>query len=343
MRNVPGRRFLQLSHHSLQRLKIMAPDRKDIFWKEEELLAEARQRLDCLPENGCVDRNRYQQLVAAYEKLLKQTSKLTRLSDLDEKRLNDIMDRLSRYVSPPLRKKIVTGKERVELNKTRRVKLSIFYSDIIDFSAHSVNMEGEALSAILNSYLCAMTDIVNQYGGTLGKYIGDAILVFFGDPDFTDDSDHAIRCVNMALSMRQKMTELQEDWFRLGYSDPLHIRMGISTGYVSVGNFGSDERMDYTIIGSSVNLAARLEVAAQADQILISHDTWGLVKNHFRCSPAKRLKLKGFAKAQLAYEVNGLAEEASAEEVVIEDPKKGLLIRYDKSKISPEEVAKLIH
>lgn len=320
----------------------MTVENRNIFWKEEELLAEARRHLESLPEDGCVDKTRYRQLASAYEKLLKQTSKLTRLSDLDEKRLNGIMDRLSRYVSPPLRKKIVSGKERVELNKTRRVKLSIFYSDIIDFSAHSANMEGEALSIILNSYLCAMTDIVNQYGGTLDKYIGDAIMVFFGDPDFTDDADHAVRCVQMALTMRQKMTDLQEDWFRLGYSDPLHIRMGISTGYVSVGNFGSDERMDYTIIGSPVNLASRLETAAGADQILISHDTWGLVKNHFHCSEAKKMKLKGFAKAQLAYEVYGLAEESKADEIVIEDKDKGLLIRYDKSKISPEEVAKLI-
>lgn len=320
----------------------MSPDQKDIFWKEAELLAEAKSLLSQLSDSGCVEKARYAQLAAAYEKLLKQTSKLTRLSDLDEKRLNGIMDRLSRYVSPPLRKKIVAGQERVELNKTRRVKLSIFYSDIIDFSAHSANMEGEALSTILNSYLCAMTEIVNHYKGTLDKYIGDAILVFFGDPDFTDDADHAIRCVQMALAMRDKMTELQEDWFRLGYSDPLHIRMGISTGYVSVGNFGSDERMDYTIIGSPVNLASRLETAAGADQILISHDTWGLVKNQFRCSEAKRLKLKGFAKAQLAYEVFGLAEDSQAREVVIEDKEKGLLIRYDKNKISPEEIKKLL-
>ncbi len=320
----------------------MSPDQKDIFWKEAELLAEAKSLLSQLSDSGCVEKARYAQLAAAYEKLLKQTSKLTRLSDLDEKRLNGIMDRLSRYVSPPLRKKIVAGQERVELNKTRRVKLSIFYSDIIDFSAHSANMEGEALSTILNSYLCAMTEIVNHYKGTLDKYIGDAIMVFFGDPDFTDDADHAIRCVQMALTMRDKMTELQEDWFRLGYSDPLHIRMGISTGYVSVGNFGSDERMDYTIIGSPVNLASRLETAAGADQILISHDTWGLVKNQFRCSEAKRLKLKGFAKAQLAYEVFGLAEDSQAREVVIEDKEKGLLIRYDKNKISPEEIKKLL-
>jgi class 3 adenylate cyclase len=171
---------------------------------------------------------------------------------------------------------------------------TLFFSDIVDFSAHSGKMEGEALSAILNSYLEEMTKIINAYGRTLDKYIGDAILVFFGDPDFIDDYDHAWRCVKIALAMRKRMAELQDDWFRLGYSDPLHTRMGISTGYVSAGNFGSSEYMTYTIIGTPVNLASRLQTAAMADQILIAHDTWGLVKDRFACSDALKLELKGF-------------------------------------------------
>ncbi|MDY0217983.1 MAG: adenylate/guanylate cyclase domain-containing protein [Candidatus Cloacimonas acidaminovorans] len=315
---------------------------KGLFWKEEELLSEAKKILEAIPEKGKVERQKYAQLASAYEILLKQTSKLTRLSDADEKRLNNLLSRLSRYVSPPLYKKITSGKERVELNKTRRVKLTIFFSDIVDFSSHSANMEGEALSAILNSYLEEMTNIINAWGGTLDKYIGDGILVFFGDPDFTDDFNHAFRCVNMALEMRNKMSELQDKWFKLGYSYPLHIRMGIATGYVSVGNFGSSERMDYTIIGSPVNLASRLQALALADQILISHDTWGLIKDHFFCSEARKVKLKGFSKTQLAYEVYGLAESKEENIIVIEDKEKDLLVKYDKRKISAEEVARLI-
>jgi len=315
---------------------------QDLFWKEEELLCEARKAISEVGEAGCIDVALYAKLVEAYAQLLKQSSKLTRLSDKDQKRLTRLMDRLSRYVSPPLYKKITSGKEKVELNQTKRVKLSIFYSDIIDFSSHSANMEGEALSAILNSYQEEMTNIVNHFGGTLDKYVGDAILVFFGDPDFTDDFDHAYRCVKMALAMRKRMAELQDHWFKLGYSDPLHIRMGISTGYVSVGNFGSSERMDYTIIGTPVNLASRLETAAKADQILISHDTWGLVKSHFACSEPLRLKLKGFKTLVLAYEVSHEFTQESSQEVVIEDKDKGLFVKYDPVKVSIEELIELL-
>ena len=171
---------------------------------------------------------------------------------------------------PPIYKKITSGKEKVETGTTRRVKLSIFFSDIKGFSWHSSKMEGEALTAILNSYLEEMTHIVFKHGGTLDKYIGDAIVVFFGDPDFSSDAEHARRAVMMALEMRQRMTELQHKWFELGFPEPLHIRMGISTGFVNVGNFGSSEHMDYTVIGAPVNMAARLQAEAAEDQILIS-------------------------------------------------------------------------
>lgn len=320
----------------------MSVSDKNIFWKEEELLSRAKSIIADQANEGSIANAEYRQLVDAYADLLKQVSRLTRISDKDQKRLNTLKERLSRYVSPPLYRKITSGKEKVELNQTKRVKLSIFFSDIVDFSSHSSNMEGEALSAILNSYLEDMTRIVNKYGGTLDKYIGDAILVFFGDPDFTDDFDHAQRCVRMALAMRQRMAELQDQWFKLGYSDPLHIRMGISTGFVSVGNFGSDERMDYTIIGTPVNLASRLQTAAMADQILISHDTWGLVKNNFCCSEPKRIKLKGFKSPMLAYEVFSELKEEACSEIVVEDKEKGLYLKFDPSKLNKEELIELL-
>jgi len=321
----------------------MAVGNSNIFGKEEALLQEAREVLADPEALKQLDRDAYQKLVDSYADLLSQISKLVRISDRQQNQLHNLMERMSRYLPQPIYRKITSGKEKVEINATKRRKLTIFYSDIVGFSKHSANMEGEALSAILNSYLEEMTAIINQYGGTLDKFIGDAILVFFGDPDYSNDLDHACRCVNMALAMRQRMQELQEHWFRLGFSDPLHIRMGISTGFVSVGNFGSSERMDYTIIGTPVNLAARLEAAAGADQILISHDTWGLVKDLFHCSEAKKLKLKGFSEQVLAYELTGpQAETAPCGEITIEDTERGLLIKYDPSRISPAELFKLI-
>lgn len=313
----------------------------DLFWRERELLEEANALLkESTASEVC--RDKYATLAEAYAELLKQMSQLTRLSDKQQMRMTTLLERLSRYVPPPLYRKITTGKEKVEINKTKRVKLTIFFSDIVEFSQHSSEMEGEALSTILNSYLEEMTNIINKHGGTLDKYIGDAILVFFGDPDFTDDYDHAHRCLTMAIEMRRRMAELQQQWFDLGYPEPLKIRMGISTGFVSVGNFGSSERMDYTIIGTPVNLASRLQTAAGADQILISHETWSFVKDMISCSEPLHLNLKGFPKTVVAYEVHKLKPNEEHSDVVVEDKDRELYLRFDKNKISKDELIQII-
>jgi class 3 adenylate cyclase len=199
-------------------------------------------------------------------------------------------------------------------------------------------LESESLSVILNSYLEEMTHIVNKHNGTLDKYIGDAIMVFFGDPDFTDDYTHARRCISMALEMRTRLSELQKTWFELGYPHPLQIRMGINTGFVNVGNFGSLERMDYTIIGSPVNLAARLQTHAQEDQILISHETWGYVRDFVECSDPLHLDIKGFTQQVIAYELKCLKEDSGTQIASLEDKVRNLLEQVDLSKINKEEL-----
>ena len=314
----------------------------DVFAEEKELLKKAKALLK-EAETQTIPASEFEELVKSYSFLLKQNNQLTRFSDKIQKRMKETLNRLSRYVSPQLYRKITSGKELVEINKTRRVKLTIFYSDIKGFSWHSSNMEGESLSAILNSYLEEMTIIVAKHQGSLDKYIGDAIMVFFGDPVFTNDKDHAQRCVMMALEMQQRMKELQDYWFQLGYSDPLHIRMGVSTGYVSVGNFGSSERMDYTIIGSAVNLAARLQEAAEEDQILISHETWALVKDVVDCDEPVSYELKGFYQPILAHSVKAPIAEIKNKNIhTIEDKNSELLIKFDPSKISKGDIIKLI-
>ena len=316
---------------------------EDIYWQEEEQLKQAQEVLAGLEKDQDIPQTEFKQLLKSYKALLKLARNLTKVSDKHQSKLKDIQDRLKRYVSPPIRKKIEQGIEKVEINQTKRVKLSIFFSDIKDFSTHSANMEGEALSAILNSYLEEMTNIVNEFGGTLDKYIGDAIMVFFGDPDFSNDFDHAHRCMKMALRMRDRMTELQKHWYELGYPAPLHVRMGISTGFVSVGNFGSSERMDYTIIGSPVNLASRLQQHAREDQILISHETWGYVKDIVDCKAEQTIKtLKGFPHGVIAHEVIGLKSDISKDCITIEDKEKGLLIRFNPNLCNPDEIRSLL-
>ncbi len=321
----------------------MDPRTDDIFKNERELVDRAKVSLADNEEQGCIKIGDYRELLESYIKILNNFFYLTRLSDKQQQRTVNLLERLSRYVSPPLFKKITHGKEMVELNQTKRVKLTIFFSDIKDFSAHSINMESESLSIILNSYLEEMTSIINKHKGTLDKYIGDAIMVFFGDPDFTDDFTHARRCVSMALEMRSRMSELQKKWFELGYPYPLRIRMGISTGFVNVGNFGSSERMDYTIIGSPVNLASRLQTHAAEDQILISHETWGFLRDWVECSEPILLDLKGFNQPMHAYEVKCLKEDIKPQMVNIEDKERNLHLQVDFAKISKEELIDMIN
>jgi len=321
----------------------MTTDYKQLFWKETDLLDNFKKILTDNTELKTVSVKDFKQLIKEYEALLKQLNRLTQLSDKQQNKLNIILERLSKYVSPPLYKKITSGKEKVEINKTKRVKLTIFFSDIKDFSNHSSNMDSEELSVILNSYLEEMTNIIHKYGGTLDKYIGDAILVFFGDPDFVSEKEHAKSCVAMAIEMRNKMKELQKQWFELGFQYPLHIRMGITTGYVSVGNFGSQERMDYTVIGNPVNLASRLQSLAAEDQILICHETWSFVKDFVHCSDVLHLKdVKGFYTTVLAYQLYDFMDKKTNQNVIYEDKQKNVLLQYDRNKITKEELIKII-
>jgi class 3 adenylate cyclase len=313
-----------------------------VYQSEKELLDEAETLLERLVDCDDDLRQDYARLTQGYRRLLKQIQTLTKLSDNQQHRLNTLLERTGKYVSPQLFRLITQGREKVELNKTRRKRLTVFESDIVAFTPATVNLEPETLSSFLNGYLEEMTRIVLKWDGTLDKYMGDAMLVFFGDPLVTNDEDHALRCVKMALEMRSRMTELQDDWYNLGFAEPLHIRMGIATGFCTVGNFGSSQRMDYTIIGSTVNMAQRLQAAADTDGILISHDTWGLVREHIDCETPVSLTLKGFNHPVLAHKLLGLAEPHSDTPVEIDDPERNLLIRVDWSKITRSELIERI-
>jgi len=315
-------------------------EKDNLFDKEQEILnsGEAFLKQDA-PDSKVFEQ--YKDLLKSYKKLLRQTKTLTRVSDTQQKKLNKILKRLGHYLSYQLVKKITHEKEDIEI-KTQRKKLTVFFSDLKDFSYISSHMEGEALSEFLNSYLEVMTQIVNKWGGTLDKYIGDAIMVFFGDPEFISDEDHALGCVSMAMEMRKKMKGMRKKWYDMGYQELLHSRMGIATGYCTVGNFGSSERMDYTIIGAPVNLAARLESAADIDEIFISHETWGYIKDKISCDPPLSLNLKGFHHPILAHKVLSDKTEAKQNFFYVRDEITGTNIKIDFSKASKQELISII-
>ncbi|MGZ5195277.1 MAG: adenylate/guanylate cyclase domain-containing protein, partial [Ramlibacter sp.] len=177
------------------------------------------------------------------------------------RRLQALSEKLSRYLAPQVYKSIFEGSRDAEI-RTQRKKLTVFFSDIKDFTASTAKWQPEEITFLLNSYFSEMSKIAYEYGGTLDKFIGDAMVIFFGDPDSLGVKEDATQCVKMALAMQRRMAELQILWRQMGSDKMFNVRMGINTGYCDVGNFGSDLRMDYTIIGREVNLAARLEQAA---------------------------------------------------------------------------------
>jgi class 3 adenylate cyclase len=142
----------------------------------------------------------------------------------------------------------------------------------------------EKLSWLINSYLSEMSEIVFRFGGTLDKMIGDSIMVFFGDPDTRGRQRDAIACVCMAIAMRVSMRRLKTRWEKDGIKNPPSIRVGINSGDCRVGNFGTESLLDYTVVGSTVNLASHLESTAEADEILITEHTYKLVKNKVECT-----------------------------------------------------------
>lgn len=181
--------------------------------------------------------------------------------------------KISKYLSPQVYKSIFGG-EKDAVIATERKKLTVFFSDIKDFAATTERLQPEELTTLLNEYFTEMATITQNHGATVDKFIGDAILAFFGDPETRGPKDDALDCVRMAIAMQKRLNELNQEWQRRGFEKPMQARMGINTGYCNVGNFGSDDRMDYTIIGAEANLAARLESIAEPGGVVLSYETY---------------------------------------------------------------------
>ena len=209
---------------------------------------------------------------------------------------------IAKYLPGPLREKINRIKE-VELRSSRK-RLTVFFSDLVGFSQLSEEMEPNDLAHILDSYLSAMADVADNYGATVDKFIGDGIMIFFGDPKTKGAKEDAEACVAMAVEMRRRMNLLQIQWRQEGIDRSLAVRMGINSGFCTVGNFGSHDRMNYTALGTEVNLASRLETAAEPGEILVSSSTYLLVRDRYLCKSRGDVRVKGFADPIPVYSVS---------------------------------------
>lgn len=213
-------------------------------------------------------------------------------------------EQLRRYLAPQIADAVLNGDTPLSLTSTRR-NLTILFANIRGFTSMSDRLEPEELIDGLNKHFTVMTDVAFHHGGTLDKYVGDGILAFFGDP--IPFEDHAERAVVTALEMRQQLRGIRAKWSSHG-DEELNVGIGISTGYVTVGNIGSATRTEYTVIGNHVNLASRLAQIAGHDRILVSERTLAApnVRERVHATPLNEISIEGFLRAVQVFEIADL-------------------------------------
>jgi adenylate cyclase len=214
-------------------------------------------------------------------------------------------------VGPKVMQEMMLHPEKFKQGGERR-ELSVLFSDIRGFTSIAERMSPEELTRFINEYLTPMTDIVFETDGTLDKYIGDAVMAFWGAP--VDQADHAQRACTAALKMLERLEGLKKEWRAAGRPD-FDIGVGINSGPMSVGFMGSKIRGDYTVMGDAVNLASRLEGTNKEyeTRILISESTWEQVKDHFTGRRLGAVRVKGKRRPVRIYELRGFGKPQGTE------------------------------
>ena len=212
----------------------------------------------------------------------------------------ELRSRLARYHSPQVVEMILKNAEKSQddLLEAKDVSVTILFSDIVGFTRLSERLKPLEMNMLLNQYFSRMTDIIFEFEGTLDKYVGDSIMAVFGAPLAKDDD--AERAIRAALKMRKELAAMME---KASPEKRFDVRLGVNTGHVVAGNVGSPKRMDYTVMGDSVNIASRLESSAEPNQILIGEETYRQVKGKFRTRKVGTKTLRGKTASVVVYEV----------------------------------------
>ena len=248
--------------------------------------------------------------------------------------------KISRYLSPQVYKSIFSGQKDVTIH-TERKKLTIFFSDIKDFTATAERLQPEQITRLLNEYFTEMSNIALKHGGTIDKFIGDAILIFFGDPESKGEAEGAKACLRMAAEMRHRLAELNAKWRNEGVEHPFRVRIGINTGFCNVGNFGSADRMDYTIIGAEANLAARLQSVAEPGHIVVSYETFALVRDIVVAHALPPITMRGISRDVTPYAVEGMLDAAGQQIKIFSEHLTGLDFHLDPSMVHSGSVEQI--
>jgi adenylate cyclase len=217
----------------------------------------------------------------------------------EEREKITIRKTFTNYFSPAILEKIEQNPGLLSLGGEKKT-LTVLFSDIVGFTHWSADQTPEMITLTLNEYFEEMARIVFKYDGYIDKFIGDGLMAFFGDP--VHEEDHVHRCTLVAIEMQNKIRELRERWTAEGRL-PINVRIGIHSGEMIVGNMGSRKRMEYTVIGSNVNLAKRLESNAPVGGILISESVYIAVKDRIQTKPRAEIIVRGIDSAVPVYEV----------------------------------------
>lgn len=230
--------------------------------------------------------------------------------EMEKRRVRNLF---SRFISPEMVDQMISTQDLSTLNK--RADLTILFSDIRGFTTLSEKLTPEDVVALLNPYLEAMSKVIYKHGGTVDKYEGDAIIAFFGEP--VPYKDHAVRALRASLDMRKALAELRQQWEKEGRTNQIEMGIGLNSGEVFVGLLGSEQRINYTVIGDNANLASRLQdlTKTYAWPILISESTYQLVKDEFDTELVDSVTVKGKTQAVNVYKVLGYKGAPASEQL----------------------------
>jgi len=222
------------------------------------------------------------------------------LEDKVKEQVHEIedMSRLKRYLSPQIAETILKSEDD-NLFKSHRREITVVFLDLRGFTAFSDSAEPEEIMELLRSYHAEMGKLIFKFEGTLERFAGDGIMVFFNDPILCED--HTERAARMALEMHARVKGLRAGWLKKGYD--LDLGIGLAAGYATLGNIGFEGRMDYGAVGNVTNLASRLCDEAKGGQILTNQKTFSKIEELFEVEPLEELELKGFSRPVAAFNI----------------------------------------
>jgi adenylate cyclase len=242
-----------------------------------------------------------------HDTILAQAAELEAFNRQLEQRVQEQVDelerlgRLRRFLSPQLAELVVSSGDHSFLESHRR-EITVVFCDLRGFTTFAETVEPEDVMQVLGEYHAAMGDLVHRFEGTLERFTGDGLMVFFNDPIAVPDA--ADRAVRMAVAMRGRVAQLAEEWTRRGFE--LQVGLGLAQGHATLGRIGFEGRSDYAAIGSVTNLAARLCERAGPGQILVSQRVYAATEHLLVAQPVGELSLRGFSRPTRAYDVVGL-------------------------------------